>query len=63
MSHINQLTKPSFSAYYEAQIKTKFFFRERKIRETSLTTFPTFLKGSLAEHQYLTILNCEYKRI
>ena len=41
--------------YLHSQIKG---FSPRKANKENLTsTFPPFMKGSLAEYQYLTILN------
>ena len=64
---INKLSKDSnlFTFfYYEAQIKSKgFSLLEEKMKETSYNNqISSFLKKSrLAEHQYLTILNFEFK--
>ena len=40
--------------YYEAQIKSKrFFLQKRRL----ITKFIPFVKGNLAKHHYLTTLN------
>ena len=41
---INQLTKPGFSAYYEAQIKTKFFFSRKENKWNLINNISHFFK-------------------
>ena len=38
------------------------FLPENEMKEASITKFTLFLKGNLADSQYLAISNCDYKQ-